>query len=110
MTSSARPSPETIPMLDLRAQYESIAPEIRAAIDEVLTAQQFVLGPQCASFEEEVAQACGTGYAIGGSSGTYPLELTPHTYAVRAGDEVITHAFTFIGSGSALTALGARPV
>ncbi len=110
MTSSARPSPETIPMLDLRAQYESIAPEIRAAIDEVLTAQQFVLGPQCAAFEEEVAQACGTGYAIGVASGTDALELTLHACGVSAGDEVIVPAFTFIATGSAVTALGARPV
>jgi len=97
-------------MLDLRAQYESIAPEIRAAIDEVLAAQQFVLGPRCEAFEHEVAQACGTRYGVGVASGTEALELALHACGVSAGDEVIVPAFTFIATGSAVTSLGARPV
>src|SRR6266550_3662804 len=106
MTAPARPSPETIPMLDLRAQYESIAPEIRAAIDEVLAAQQFVLGPRCEAFEHEVAQACGTRYGVGVASGTEALELALHACGVSDGDEVIVPAFTFIATGSAVTSLG----
>ena len=97
-------------MLDLRAQFESIAPEIRAAIDEVLAAQVFVLGPQCEAFEQEVAQACGTRYGVGVASGTDALELALHASGVGAGDEVIVPAFTFIATGTAVTALGARPV
>jgi dTDP-4-amino-4,6-dideoxygalactose transaminase len=110
MNSPARPSPETIPMLDLRAQYESIAPEIRAAIDDVLAAQQFVLGPQCEAFEQEVARACGTRYGVGVASGTEALELSLHACGVGAGDEVIVPAFTFVATGSAVSTLGARPV
>jgi UDP-2-acetamido-2-deoxy-ribo-hexuluronate aminotransferase len=97
-------------MLDLRAQYDSIAPEIRTAIDEVLAAQQFVLGPRCEAFEQEVAQACGTRYGVGVASGTEALELGLHACGVSAGDEVIVPAFTFIATGSAVTSLGARPV
>jgi dTDP-4-amino-4,6-dideoxygalactose transaminase len=110
MTLPASPSPETIPMLDLRAQYESIAPEIRAAIDEVLAAQQFVLGPRCEALEEEVAEICGTRYGVGVASGTEALEIALHACGVNPGDEVIVPAFTFIATGSAVTALGARPV
>jgi UDP-2-acetamido-2-deoxy-ribo-hexuluronate aminotransferase len=97
-------------MLDLRAQFESIAPEIRAAIDEVLASQQFVLGPQCEAFEQEVAQVSGARYGVGVASGTEALELALHACGVGAGDEVIVPAFTFIATGSAVTALGARPV
>jgi UDP-2-acetamido-2-deoxy-ribo-hexuluronate aminotransferase len=110
MTLPVSASPETIPMLDLRAQYESIAPEIRAAIDEVLIAQQFVLGPRCEAFEEEVAQISGTRHGVGVASGTEALEIALHACGVNAGDEVIVPAFTFIATGSAVTALGARPV
>ncbi len=110
MTLPASPSPEAIPILDLRAQYESIAPEIRAAIDEVIVAQQFVLGPRCEAFEEEVAQICGTRYGVGVASGTEALEIALYACGVNAGDEVIVPAFTFIATGSAVTALGARPV
>jgi len=97
-------------MLDLRAQFETIAPEIRAAVEEVLTAQQFVLGPQGESLEREIAEACGVRFAVGLASGTEALELGLHACGVKAGDEVIVPAFTFIATGSAASALGARPV
>jgi dTDP-4-amino-4,6-dideoxygalactose transaminase len=101
---------EPIPMLDLRAQFETIAPEIRAAVEDVLTAQQFVLGPQGEALEREIAEACGAGFAVGLASGTEALELGLHACGVKAGDEVIVAAFTFIATGSAVSALGARPV
>ncbi len=97
-------------MLDLRAQFESIAPEIRAAVEAVLVAQQFVLGPQGEALEKEIAEACGAGYGIAVASGTEALELALHACGVKAGDEVIVPAFTFIATGSAVSALGARPV
>jgi dTDP-4-amino-4,6-dideoxygalactose transaminase len=97
-------------MLDLRAQFETIAPEIRAAIEEVLAAQQFVLGPQGETLEREIAEACGVRHAVGVASGTEALELGLHACGVQAGDEVIIPAFTFIATGSAVSALGARPI
>ena len=97
-------------MLDLRAQFETIAPEIRAAIEEVLTAQQFVLGAQGDALEREIADACDVRFAVGLASGTEALELGLHACGVKAGDEVIVPAFTFIATGSAVSALGARPV
>ena len=110
MTVTQHTSVEVIPMLDLRAQFETIAPEIRAAIEEVLAAQQFVLGPQGEALEREIVEACGVRYAVGVASGTEALELGLHACGVEAGDEVIVPAFTFIATGSAVSALGARPV
>jgi dTDP-4-amino-4,6-dideoxygalactose transaminase len=110
MNAPPRPSMETIPMLDLRAQFESIAAEIRAAVEAVLTAQQFVLGPQGEALEREVAEASGARFGVGVASGTEALELGLHACGVKAGDEVIVPAFTFIATGSAVSALGARPV
>jgi len=97
-------------MLDLRAQFETIAPEIREAVEAVLTSQQFVLGPQGDALEREVAEDCGAGYGIGVASGTEALELGLHACGVGLGDEVIVPSFTFIATGSAVSALGARPV
>jgi len=97
-------------MLDLQAQFESIAPEIRAAVDSVLKSQQFVLGPHGDALEREIAESCGSRFGIGVASGTEALELGLHACGVGAGDEVIVPAFTFIATGSAVSALGARPV
>ena len=110
MTTPARPSADTIAMLDLQAQFASIAAEIRAAVDGVLTSQQFVLGPHGDALEREIAESCGTRFGIGVASGTEALELGLHACGVGAGDEVIVPAFTFIATGSAVSALGARPV
>src|ERR1700674_1189587 len=110
MTAPPRPSMEMIPMLDLRAQFETIAPEIRAAVEDVLKAQQFVLGPQAEALEREVAKACGAPYGVGLAPGTEALELGLHACGVKAGDDVIVPSFTFIATGSAVSALGARPV
>jgi dTDP-4-amino-4,6-dideoxygalactose transaminase len=110
MTAPPRTSTEMIPMLDLRVQFETIAAEIRAAVEDVLTAQQFVLGPQGEALEREIAEACGVAYGVGLASGTEALELGLHACGVKAGDEVIVPTFTFIATGSAVSALGARPV
>ena len=110
MTSLARPATEVIPLLDLRAQYESIAPEIHVAVDQVLRSQRFILGPQGEALEQEIARFCGVREAIGVASGTDALELGMHVCGVGIGDEVIVPAFTFIATGSAVSALGARPV
>jgi len=108
--TTAKLSTETIPMLDLQAQFETIAPEIRAAIEPVLTSQQFVLGPQGEALEKEIAEACGVRHGVGVASGTEALELGLHACGVSAGDEVIVPGFTFIATGSSVSALGARPV
>src|SRR2546425_6559937 len=93
---------ESIPMLDLRAQYAVIGEEIRAALDEVLAAQQFILGPQVAALEEEVAGYCGRRFGIGVGSGTDALVLSLRACGVGPGDEVIVPAFSFIGTAAAM--------
>ena len=104
------PGPEPIPQLDLKAQFAAISVEVRAAVDEVLASQQFVLGPQNAALEQEVAGICGAKFGVGVASGTDALLLSLRVCGVGPGDEVVAPPFTFIATGGAVTALGARPV
>jgi dTDP-4-amino-4,6-dideoxygalactose transaminase len=97
-------------MTDLRAQFAAIEPEIRAALDEVLASQQFVLGPQLAAFEREMAEYHGRKAAVGVASGTDALLLGLRACGVQPGDEVIVPGFTFVATAGAVSALGARPV
>src|SRR5713226_1036185 len=103
-------SPETVPQLDLAAQYAAIGGEIRAAVERVLASQQFILGREGAAFEKEVAQFCGVAHGVGVGSGTDALVLALRACGVRAGDEVLLPPFTFVATGSAVSALGAKPV
>lgn len=101
---------ETIPQLDLNAQYAAIGGEIRVAIERVLASQQFILGREGAALEAEVAALCGAAYGIGVASGTDALILALRAGGVGAGDEIIIPAFTFVATGSAVNAIGAKPV
>ena len=103
----AKPS---IPFLDLRAQYAAIHSEIRTAIDEVLSSQQFILGPQGGACERELAAYCDTRCGVGLANGTDALTMALAALGVNAGDEVIVPAFTFIATATAVVRLGARPV
>jgi dTDP-4-amino-4,6-dideoxygalactose transaminase len=112
MTSKPQiPSPpDPVPQLDLAAQYAAIGGELRAAVERVMASQQFVLGPEGAAFEQEIATLCGVAHGIGVASGTDALILALRACGVQPGDEVILPAFTFVATGSAVNALGAKPV
>ena len=99
-----------VPSLDLKAQYQSIKPEIDAAIARVLDSGQFVLGPDVAAFEQEFAAYCGASECIALNSGTSALHLALLAAGIGAGDEVITVPFTFVASVAAILYVGARPV
>jgi dTDP-4-amino-4,6-dideoxygalactose transaminase len=101
---------EKIPLLDLRKQYGTLREEIRAALDEVLESQQFILGQKGALLEQEVAAYCDTRHAVGLANGTDALTLALAACGVGPGDEVIVPAFTFVATATAIVRLAARPV
>jgi dTDP-4-amino-4,6-dideoxygalactose transaminase len=100
----------TVPMVDLRAQYERIRPEVDAAMARVLESTQFIKGEECTLFEREFAAYCGAPHACGVANGTDALVLALRAYGVGPGDEVVTVANTFIATGEAILLNGARPV
>src|SRR3989475_2001928 len=112
MTSQPQiPSPpEPVPHLDLSAQYAAIGGEIRTAVERVMASQQFVLGREGTALEEEIARLCRVAHGVGLASGTDALILALRVCGVQAGDEVLLPPFTFVATGSAVSALGARPV
>src|SRR5947199_6397960 len=101
---------EPVPQLDLSAQYAAIGAEIRTAAERVMSSQQFVLGREGAALEEEIAKLCGVPHGVGVASGTDALILALRACGVQAGDEVLVPPFTFVATGSAVSALGAKPV
>lgn len=100
----------TIPMTDLRAQYERIKDEIDAAIAQTIKDSGYILGKQVERFEEEIARYFGAKYAVGVNSGTDALVLALRALGIGKGDEVITTPFTFIATAEAISRVGATPV
>jgi dTDP-4-amino-4,6-dideoxygalactose transaminase len=99
-----------VPLCDLQAQYQGLAPQLEAAVHRVLTSGQAILGPEVAALEDEIARYCSAAYAVGCGSGTDALLLALHALGIGPGDEVIVPPFTFFATVGAIYRAGARPV
>jgi len=100
----------TIPLLDLKAQYATIAEAVQEALDRVVTSQYFILGPEVEALEREMADYLGVRHAIGVASGTDALLLPLLALEAETTAEVILPAFTFFATAGATWNAGLRPV
>ncbi|HEX2500802.1 MAG TPA: DegT/DnrJ/EryC1/StrS family aminotransferase [Methylomirabilota bacterium] len=99
-----------IPQFDLTRQYERLEPEIESAVRRVLRSGRFILGPEGEAFEAESAAYLGVSHAVGVGSGSDAIELVLQELGVGPDTEVVTPAFSFVASATAVLRLGARPV
>lgn len=99
-----------IPLTDLTAQYLSLKDEINTAVISVLSSGSYILGSNVQALEEEIADYCGTEFAVGAASGTDALVLCLDAYGIGPGDEVITTPYSFFATAEAISRVGAVPV
>ena len=99
-----------VPLLDLVAQYQTIKDEVLAAMMAVIERQGFIMGPEVARLESEVARLSNAKHGIACASGTDALLLPLKAMDLRPGDEVVTTAFTFFATAGAVHNAGGTPV
>jgi dTDP-4-amino-4,6-dideoxygalactose transaminase len=98
-----------VPILDLAAELREVGVEVRAALERVLVSGHFILGPEGAALEKEIAALLGVPHAVACNSGTDALHLALRAAGIGPGDEVVTPAFTFIATAEAIAYVHARP-
>jgi dTDP-4-amino-4,6-dideoxygalactose transaminase len=99
-----------IPLIDLVAQYRPLKDEIAGAMERVIEAQQFIMGPEVQELEAAVAGYLKVPHAVGCASGTDALLLPLKALDPKPGDEVIVPSFTFFATAGAVWNAGFRPV
>lgn len=101
---------QSIPLVDLHAQYTAIRADIDRAIQNIIDTSSFVMGPAVRQFEGAFAAFCGVTQCVGVSNGTAALELALRALQIGPGAEVITASHTFIATAEAISNVGAKPV
>jgi dTDP-4-amino-4,6-dideoxygalactose transaminase len=99
-----------LPFVDLKSQQARIAADLRRRLDAVLAHCQFILGPEIAELEGELARFCGAKHCVALSSGTDALQIAMMAEGIGPGDAVFLPAFTYTATAEVPLVLGATPV
>jgi dTDP-4-amino-4,6-dideoxygalactose transaminase len=99
-----------IPLVDVKAQYEPLIPELERRLGEVLRSGRFILGPNVEAFEREAADYLGVRETVGVANGTDALVLVLDALGIGPGDEVICPSFSFYATAESIVRRGATPV
>jgi dTDP-4-amino-4,6-dideoxygalactose transaminase len=99
-----------IPLVDVKAQYAPLIPELEARFREVLEDGQFIRGPHYWAFQEEAAAYLGVSQTVGVGNGTDAIVIVLDAMEIGPGDEVICPAFTFYATAESIARRGATPV
>ena len=95
---------------DLKTQYAALKGSVDARIQRVLDHGQYILGPEVAELEAALAGFTGSKHCITVASGTEALLIALMALDIKAGDEVITTAFTFAATAEMIVLAGGKPV
>lgn len=100
----------SLPFIDLASQYQALKPRIAERMQRVLDHGQYIMGPEVAELEGQLAAFTGAAHCITVSSGTEALLISLMALGLQPGDEVITTPFTFAATAEVIVLLGAVPV
>ena len=99
-----------VPLFDTRTPLIPLRDALAAKAAEVLDAGRYILGPEVAGFERDLAAHLGTDHVVGVANGTDALVLALRGMGVGPGDDVVVPSFTFYASAEAIAVIGANPV
>ena len=99
-----------IDMVDLKGQYNKIRPEIDEAIISCIESTSFINGPAVKEFQHNLEEYLNVKHVIPCANGTDSLQIAMMALGLKAGDEVICPAFTYVATAEVIGLLGLTPV
>ncbi len=90
----------------LERYHDALAERLAA----VTRSGRYILGPEVAAFEDELAAYIGVRHCVGVANGTDALTIAQRALGVEHGDEVVVPSFTFYATAEAVVNAGAVPV
>lgn len=99
-----------IQLADPAREHAAMQASIEDAVTKALRSGHYILGPEVESFEKEFASYCGAAAAVGVSNGSDAIVVALQALGIGPGDEVITTAFSYLATASAIARTGATPV
>ncbi len=102
--------PQSIAFIDLQEQRRRLGEPLNKAVLAAVEGGQWILGPQVAALEEQLAKFAGVKHAIACANGTDALQIVLMAWGVGPGDAVFVPAFTFCASAEVVALVGAAPV
>jgi dTDP-4-amino-4,6-dideoxygalactose transaminase len=100
----------TIPFIDLHAQQTRIKARLDDRIQAVLAHGKYIMGPEVAELEHELARFCGAAFALGCANGTDALQLALMALKAGPGDAIFCPSFTFAATAETVPVTGATPI
>ena len=101
---------DSIAFIDLQAQRRRLGAPLNKAIQAAVEGGQWILGPQVAQFEQDIAEWTGVKHVVSCANGTDALLLVLRAWGVGPGDAVFVPAFTFAATAEVVALVGASPV
>ncbi|MBV9955897.1 MAG: DegT/DnrJ/EryC1/StrS family aminotransferase [Pseudolabrys sp.] len=99
-----------LPFIDLAAQRKRLGKSVDEAILRVLDHGQYIMGPEVAALENELAKFCGAKHVLSCGNGTMAIELILRAKGVGPGDAVLCPSFTFAATAEVVALVGGTPV
>ena len=100
----------SLAFIDLAAQQARLRPALDRAIAGVLDQGRYIMGPQVAELEKQLAAFCGAKHCISCANGTDALQLALMALGIKAGDAVFVPSFPFAATAEVVPFLNATPV
>jgi UDP-2-acetamido-2-deoxy-ribo-hexuluronate aminotransferase len=101
---------KNIQMVDLKGQYHKIKAEIDQGILNCIENTTFINGPAVKEFQYDFEKYLNVKHVIPCANGTDALQIAMMALDLKAGDEVICPAFTYVATGEVIGLLGLTPV